>query len=193
MRKMSARKGMPYVSIALFADELVLERCVRGQVRRRAPHRVIGRIQRDLRPWGFVSDHHLSIIDRRTHRVGLVPITKLRQTPYDENILPTPLSATISLNRRPTQRHSPRRIRSSRFQRIRPTPAVPSLGRLLQHPSHPYAQRSLVADQWRRSSYHHTRSRICKKKPHTLKSKKHETRTSRTRSHYKCPIWTGPL
>ncbi len=48
MRKMSPRKGMPYVSIALFADELVLERCVRGQVRRRAPHWVIGRIKRDL-------------------------------------------------------------------------------------------------------------------------------------------------
>jgi hypothetical protein len=46
---MSAREGIiPYVSVTVFTDELVLELCVRWQVYRCAPHGVIGRIQRDL-------------------------------------------------------------------------------------------------------------------------------------------------
>jgi hypothetical protein len=43
-----AQKGMPYVSVTVFTDELVLEICVRRQVHRCAPHRIIGRIQRYL-------------------------------------------------------------------------------------------------------------------------------------------------
>jgi hypothetical protein len=37
-----------YVSVRFFANELVLECCVRGQIHRRAPHRVMDWIQWDL-------------------------------------------------------------------------------------------------------------------------------------------------
>src|SRR6266851_9153603 len=43
------RRKKTYISVRFFPNELVLERCVRGQVHRRAPHRVMDWIQRNLR------------------------------------------------------------------------------------------------------------------------------------------------
>lgn len=84
-----------YASVSFYANELVLERCVRRQVHRRTPHGVVRRIQRDLYPQAWVSNYcpHFLIIDKHTHRVGRVPITKLRRTAHHENILPKPISA----------------------------------------------------------------------------------------------------
>jgi hypothetical protein len=38
-----------YIAVSFFANELVLERCARGQIHRRAPHRVMDWVQRNLR------------------------------------------------------------------------------------------------------------------------------------------------
>ena len=94
-RKDERAREKSYASVSFYANELVLERCVRRQVHRRAPHGVIRRIQRDLYSQVWVSNHrpHFLIIDKHTHRVGRIPITKLRRTAHHENILPKPISA----------------------------------------------------------------------------------------------------
>ena len=94
-KQTSTQRKKSYASVSFYANELVLERCVRRQVHRRAPHGVVRRIQRDLYPQAWVSNYcpHFLIIDKHTHRVGRVPITKLRRTAHHENILPKPISA----------------------------------------------------------------------------------------------------
>lgn len=88
-----------YVAIRLFANELILERLARGQVHRRAPNRVIGRIQRDLRTVIFVTHPSPSKYDRApTYRVGRVPVTELRRAAHNKDVLSRDLSMAPDAN-----------------------------------------------------------------------------------------------